>query len=61
MVVITKKKGETKDAIFRKFTKLYIEDEIAKQLKDRQYYKKPSQVNKEKKKLYASRKRRRRS
>lgn len=60
MVVITKKNGETKDNLFRKFSKLYVEDELAKLLKERQFYKKPSQVNKEKKKFFMSRKKRRR-
>lgn len=60
MVVLTKKKGESKDNMFRKFTRLFVEDRVAQELKDREYYKRPSQINKEKKKLYASRKKRRR-
>lgn len=50
MVVVTKKKGENKDNIFRKFTKLFIEEEIVDEVRKRQYYKRPSQVEKEKEK-----------
>lgn len=47
MVQVKKKKGENKDAIFKKFTKLFIEGEIVDEVRKRQYYKKPSQVEKE--------------
>ncbi len=50
MVVINKKKGETKDSMFKKFTKTYLEEEIIDEVRDRMHYKKPSQVNKEKEK-----------
>lgn len=42
MVVVTKKKGETKDALFRKFTKLVMDEQIADEVKKHQYYLKPS-------------------
>ncbi len=50
MVVITKKRGETKDAIFRKFTKTVIEENIVDDVRKRQFYKKPSLVRQEKEK-----------
>lgn len=60
MVVIVKKKGENKDSLFRKFTRMYVEDEWSLKVKEHQFYKRPSQVNKEKKYLYESMKKRRR-
>lgn len=42
MVVVSKKKGESKDAIFRKFTKLVMEEDIVDDIRNRQYYLKPS-------------------
>ena len=42
MVVIHKKKGETKDAIFRKFSKMFMEENIVDELRKKQFYKKPS-------------------
>lgn len=59
MVVITKKKGKNRDYMFREFTRIYLEDRISDLLKDRQTYKKPSQVLKEKKKIWNSKRRRR--
>ncbi len=47
MVVITKKKGETKDALFRKFTKEFIEEDIVNEVRKKLFYKKPSLVRKE--------------
>lgn len=50
MVVITKKKGETKDALFRKFSRIFIDEDIVNTLKKKQFYKKPSLVRKEEEK-----------
>ncbi len=50
MVVITKKKGESKDAIFRKFTKTVIDENIVDDVRKRQFYKKPSLIRQEKEK-----------
>lgn len=50
MVVITKKKGETKDSLFRKFSKTFIDEDIVITLKKKQFYKKPSLVRKEEEK-----------
>lgn len=59
MVVMTKKKGESKDAFFRKFTKMYIDENIADDVRNKQFYKKPSLARKEKEKLRAQKKHRR--
>ncbi|MBI4004623.1 30S ribosomal protein S21 [Candidatus Roizmanbacteria bacterium] len=50
MVVITRKKGESKDAMFRKFTKTFIEENIVDDVRKRLFYKKPSLARKEKEK-----------
>ncbi|PIQ72711.1 30S ribosomal protein S21 [Candidatus Roizmanbacteria bacterium CG_4_10_14_0_2_um_filter_36_35] len=50
MVVITKKKGETKDALFRKFSRMFINEDIVTTFKKKQFYKKPSIVRKEEEK-----------
>lgn len=59
MVVVTKKKGETKDSMFRKFTKTFIEENIVDEVRKKQFYKKPSLARKEKEKERAQRKHRR--
>lgn len=48
MVVVTKKKGETKDSLFRKFTRAFIDEEIVEKLREIQFYKKPSRRRLEK-------------
>jgi len=50
MVVITKRKGESKDSFFRKFTKAFIEEDIVTTLRKKQFYRKPSLVRKEEEK-----------
>ncbi|NTU46311.1 30S ribosomal protein S21 [Candidatus Roizmanbacteria bacterium] len=50
MVYVVKKKGETKEALFRKFTKTFIEEDIVTEIRDRMFYKKPSLLKKEKEK-----------
>lgn len=50
MVFVTKKKGETKDSMFRKFTRSFIEENIIDDVRDRLFYKKPSLVRKEREK-----------
>ena len=50
MVVMVKKKGETKDALFRKFTRSYIDEDIMNEVRERQFYKKPSLRRKEEEK-----------
>lgn len=50
MVVLTRKKGESKDSLMRKFTKTFIEEDIINEVKKKQFYKKPSLLRKEKEK-----------
>lgn len=50
MVVITKKKGETKDSMFRKFSRVFLDEDIVNTLKKKQFYKKPSLKRKEEEK-----------
>lgn len=51
MVIITKRKGESKDSMFRKFTKTFIEEKIVDDVRKNQYYKKPSLLRQEKEKI----------
>ena len=48
MVVVSKKKGENKDNMFRKFSKIFIEENIVDEVRNKLFYKKPSIVRKEK-------------
>lgn len=50
MVIAVKKKGETKDSLFRKFTRAFINENIVDEVRQKLFYKKPSQVKKEKEK-----------
>lgn len=50
MVTVVKKKGENNEAIFRKFTRIYIDEKMQDDLRERMFYVKPSQVRKEKEK-----------
>ena len=50
MVVIIKKRGETKENLFRKFTRSFIEEDIVKEIRDKMFYKKPSLMRKIKEK-----------
>ena len=52
MVVVKKEKGETKDSLFRRFTKLFLEENIVEEVKKRIFYRKPSLIKKEKKKYW---------
>lgn len=47
MVVVVKKKGETKDSLFKKFTKEFIEEDIINEVRKKLFYKKPSLIRKE--------------
>ncbi len=47
MVIVTKKKGDTKESIFRKFTRSFIDEDIVTEVKKRLFYKKPSLMRKE--------------
>ena len=48
MVYVIKKKGETKDSLFRKFTRSFIDEDIIDDVRKTLFYKKPSLVKKEK-------------
>lgn len=50
MVLIVKKKGESKDALFRKFTRTFIDEDIVTEVRKRLFYKKPSILRKEQEK-----------
>ncbi|MCS7093353.1 MAG: 30S ribosomal protein S21 [Patescibacteria group bacterium] len=50
MIVVVKKKGETKDSLFRKFSKMFLEEEILTTVRKKQFYKKPSIIRKEQEK-----------
>lgn len=50
MVYASKKKGETKDSMFRKFTRSFIDEEIVDDVRKKLFYKKPSILKKEREK-----------
>ena len=56
--VIRAKKDEPVASVIRRFKKQVLQDQILKEVKKREYYIKPSQVRKEKKKEWERQKRR---
>ena len=50
MVFVKAKKGESTDSLIRKFSRKISEEDLMKKIKDRQFYKSPSEIKKEKKK-----------
>ena len=50
MVVVSKKRGESKDIMFRKFSRIFVEENIVDEVRKRLFYKKPSTLRKEKEK-----------
>jgi len=50
MIVVVKKQGETKDSFFRKFTKMFREENISFDVSKKMFFKKPSLLKKEKEK-----------
>ena len=50
MVLVIKRKGESKDSMFRKFTRSFIDEEIVDTLRKKMFYKKPSLKRKEEEK-----------
>ena len=48
MVIAVKRKGETKDSLFRKFTRSFIDEDIVDDVRRKLFYKKPSLLKKEK-------------
>lgn len=49
MIVVEKKKNETTDKLFKKFTKIYREEDIVFDVNRKVFYKKPALLKKEKK------------
>jgi ribosomal protein S21 len=56
--IIRAKKDEPAASVIRRFKKQVMQDQILKELKKREYYIKPSQVRKERKKEWERQKRR---
>lgn len=50
MVFVSKKQGESKDSMFRKFTRMFIQEDIVKEVRGKLFYKKPSLAKREKEK-----------
>ena len=50
MVVITKKQGESKDILLKKFSRMFVEENIVDEVRKKLFYKKPSLVKKEREK-----------
>ncbi len=50
MVVVIKQKGESKETLFRKFTRAFIDEDIVTTVRNKLFYKKPSLVRKEREK-----------
>lgn len=58
MVTVVKKKGENNEALFRKFGRIIIDENLQEEIRGRLFYIKPSQIRKEKEKNRGKRKRR---
>jgi ribosomal protein S21 len=56
MVIITRKKGESKDSMFRKFSRSFIEEDVITEVRKRLFYKKPSLQKKDEEKERLQRK-----
>lgn len=56
MIVVIKKKGETKDTLFRKFSRLFKGEDIIYEVNKKMFFKKPSLLKKEKMKERMKRK-----
>ena len=50
MVVMTKKPGESKDVLLKKFSRMFIEENIVDEVRKKLFYKKPSLLKKEREK-----------
>lgn len=48
MIVVSKKKGEPKDNMFRKFSKIFKDEDIIFEVNRKVFFKKPSLLKKEK-------------
>lgn len=56
MVVVSKKKGESTDKMLRRFTRLTKDENIAFDVSKKMFYKKPSELKKEKRREKQKRK-----
>jgi len=50
MVSVRKNRDQSKDTMFRRFSRLVLEEGIIDEFKDRMYHKTPSEIKKDKKK-----------
>lgn len=50
-------KGQSKDSAFRRFTKLVMEEGIVEEVRERMFYRSPSEIKKEQSKELARKKR----
>lgn len=57
-IIVKAEQGETTDQIIRKFKKKVQQDQILTDIKEREFYKKPSEIKKERKAELKRRKRR---
>ncbi len=57
-IVIKAKQDERPDSIIRRFKKKVLESQLLTEIRDREYYKKPSEKRKEKRKELERRRRR---
>ena len=48
MIVVLKKKGDNNDNIFRKFSRMFKEEDIVFEVNKKMFYKKPALLKKEK-------------
>ncbi|HLC94073.1 MAG TPA: 30S ribosomal protein S21 [Patescibacteria group bacterium] len=48
MIVVVKKKGDTKETVFKKFTRLYKGEDIVYDVNKKLFFKKPNLLKKEK-------------
>ena len=47
MVFVKARRGESSDSLIRKFTRKALEEGIVQQIRDRQFFKPPSEIRKE--------------
>ena len=60
MVVVNRKKGETKDSLFRKFSRAFMDEDIITEARKKLFYKKPSLRRKDEEKERIQKRSRRR-
>ncbi|OGK18315.1 30S ribosomal protein S21 [Candidatus Roizmanbacteria bacterium RIFCSPLOWO2_12_FULL_40_12] len=49
-MIITKKQGESKDVLLRKFSRMFVEENVVDEVRKKLFYKKPSLLKKEREK-----------